>query len=77
MTKEQLQETHKLIGRAKYFYYEKSESIMTDQEFDKLEKEYDKYCEVYNAPKERRWSDVVGFSWNIPLTLFPFSAKKD
>ena len=71
MTKEQLQETHKLIGRAKYFYYEKSESIMTDQDFDKLEKEYDKYCEVYNAPNERRWSDVVGFSWDVPLTLFP------
>ena len=44
---------------------------MTDQDFDKLEKEYDKYCEVYNAPNERRWSDVVGFSWDVPLTLFP------
>jgi len=44
---------------------------MTDQEFDELEKKYNKYCEVYNALNERRWSDVVGFSWDVPLILFP------
>lgn len=81
MTKEKLQELHKLIGKAKYFYYEydnneKDVQIMSDYEFDMLEKKYDKYCEILNAPKERRWSDVVGFSWDVPLTLFPFLAKK-
>lgn len=70
MTKEELQEAHKLIGRAKYHYYEKHTSIMSDYEFDKLERKYNKYCEIHNAPKERRWSEIVGFSWDVPLVLF-------
>ena len=70
MSKEELQDLHKKLSKAKYFYYEKSESIMTDYEFDKLEKDYDKYCEIYNAPIERRLSSFVGFSHNIPRQLF-------
>ena len=76
MTKDELQELHKLLLRAKYQYYEKSISIMTDYEFDMLEKEYDKCCEIYNAPIKRRLSNFVGFSYDIPLTLFKFFRKK-
>ena len=72
MSKQELQELHKKLTKARYDYYEKSESNMTDFEYDMMEKEYNKYCEIYNAPKERMVSSFVGFSWDIPLTLFPF-----
>ena len=42
MIKEELQELHKLIGKAKWQYYENHNSIMTDYEFDILEKKYNK-----------------------------------
>jgi len=71
MTKEELQEVHKQLSKAKYFYYEKSESIMTDYEYDMLEKQYIKFCDVYKVPSERRVTEFVGFSLYIPRQLFP------
>ncbi len=41
-----LQELHAKLRKAKYFYYEKHESIMSDYEFDMMESEYKKLAEV-------------------------------
>ena len=71
MTKEELQEIHKQLSKAKYFYYEKSESIMTDYEYDMLEKQYTKFCDAYGIPSERRVTEFVGFSFYMPKQLFP------
>lgn len=71
ISKEELQEIHKQLSKAKYFYYEKSESIMTDYEYDMLEKSYDKGCNFYDVPNERRVTEFVGFSLYIPKQLFP------
>jgi len=48
-----------------------SESIMSDYEYDMLEKKYNKGCDVYDVPSERRVTDYVGFSLYIPRQLFP------
>ena len=71
MTKDEIQELHKKLSKARYFYYEKSELIMTDYEYDILEKDYDLQCEIYKVPIERRLSNFVGFSIAIPRQLFP------
>ncbi len=66
---ERLQELHALLRRAKYFYYEKSESIMSDYEFDMLEKEYNKLCNKFSIEEEKRVTNFVGFGIMIPMTL--------
>ena len=66
---ERLQELHKLLRRAKYFYYEQNESIMSDYEFDTLEKEYDILCNEFNISEKIRVSNFVGFSIMIPMSV--------
>ena len=66
---ERLQELHSTLRRAKYFYYEKSESTMSDYEFDMLEKEYNKLCDKFSIEEEKRVTNFVGFSVMIPMRL--------
>lgn len=68
---ERLQELHTLLRRAKYFYYEKSESIMSDYEFDMLEKEYARLCNEFSIEEEKRVTNFVGFNIAIPMTPIP------
>lgn len=64
-----LSEMHSLLRRYRYFYYEKNVSLVTDYEYDIMEKEYDKMCTLHNVPKSSRISSFVGFSINIPMQL--------
>ena len=43
---------------------------MSDFDYDVLEKKYDKICDAYDAPRERRVTNFVGFSRVIPRQLF-------
>ena len=43
-----LQELHAKLRKAKYFYYEKHESIMSDYEFDMMESEYKKFWKTFS-----------------------------
>lgn len=58
---DRLQEMHAQLARAKYFYYEKHESIMSDYEFDMMEKEYSDLADVLGIDKKHRITEVVGF----------------
>lgn len=69
MSIEELNELHKLLRRAKYFYYIEHESLISDSEYDKLEKEYRKQCEIHNIPEEINIYNHIGFSHDIPLSL--------
>ena len=42
MTKDELQELHKKLSKARYFYYEKSESIINQKEKEKEKKRKNK-----------------------------------
>ena len=57
-----LQELHSLLLKAKYFYYEKHESIMSDFEFDMLEKEYTKLVEEFCIDDNHSLVNTVGFT---------------
>lgn len=76
VTKEELQEIHKNLRKYRYFYYECSNIIsvdkntISDYEYDMLEKKYDKICNAYDAPRERRVTNFIGFSNGIPKQLF-------
>lgn len=67
---------HQQLRKAKYFYYECEDinkmSIMTDYEFDILEKEYDKLCEDFKVPEKYRLSSYVGFDIAMPMSLYNF-----
>lgn len=67
-------ELHKLIRKAKYFYYvgveEGHQPIMSDYEFDMVEKEYEELCFRLGVPQEKMASEFVGFSIGIPMRLF-------
>lgn len=61
---------HRLLRKAKYFYYERSETIISDYDFDIKEKRYDELCDKLNVPKEDRVSEQVGWSDTIRRNLF-------
>ena len=69
LSMKRVQEIHKLLRKAKYFYYEKHECIMPDYEFDMLEVEYNKLCDENNIAQEQRVTNFVGFSIMIPMRL--------
>ena len=69
MKLEKLQEMHAKLRKAKYFYYERHQSIISDYDFDILEKEYNTLAEEIGVDKELQVSEFVGFSLNIPMNL--------
>lgn len=79
---EELNRIHQLLRRAKYFYYEyvneatgESVSIMSDYEFDIMEKEYDVLCDRFGIKQEYRVTNFVGWDFRIPMSLFSFYPK--
>jgi NAD-dependent DNA ligase len=70
---DRLQEMHAQLRRAKFFYYEKHESIMIDCEFDMLEKKYTKLAEdVGILDKHNMATEFVGFDAISPMNLNNF-----
>jgi NAD-dependent DNA ligase len=67
-----LKELHSQLRRAKYFYFELSHSIITDYEYDTLEKEYEMLCEKFKIIKKHRISEIVGWSVMIPMDILNF-----
>ncbi len=68
-----LQELHAKLRKAKYFYYEKHESIMSDYEFDMMESEYKKLAEVVGInDKHNMATQFVGFDAFSPMNLNNF-----
>lgn len=73
--KKELNCLHRLLRKAKYFYYERDNEkedimIMSDYEFDMKEKRYDELCNQFNIPMEMRVSEQVGWSPTILMNLF-------
>lgn len=60
---------HKQLRKARYFYYEKSKSIMTDYEYDIIEKRYDELCYKYKICEGSKITNFVGFNIAIPMAL--------
>lgn len=71
MTLEQLKEAHIKLRSYRYWYYEKSKSLITDYEYDMLEKEYEQGCDKLNIPTEDRVTNFVGFDIRIPMNISP------
>lgn len=40
---------------------------MTDYEFDMLQKEYDKLCDIYKIPLQNRITNFIGFDVLMPM----------
>ena len=72
-----LQELHAKLRKAKYFYYEKHESIMSDYEFDMMESEYKKLAEVVGInDKHNMATQFVGFDAFSPMNLNNFYSSR-
>ena len=52
------------ILRYKYWYYVESKPIISDYEYDQIEKEYERLCKAEGVPPTA--SDMVDFDWNRP-----------
>ena len=52
MNIKELNELHKLLRKAKYDYYVEHISVISDFEYDMLEKKYREACEIHNIPEE-------------------------
>jgi hypothetical protein len=67
-------EMHALLRRARYFYYVGVENghdtIMSDYDYDMLEKEYDTLCARLGVPEKKMISNFVGFDYKMPMQLF-------
>ncbi len=70
ISKMDLQNIHKTLSKARYMYYEQHTSIMSDYEYDMLEKKYDKFCDVYEVPMNKRVTNFVGFDIGILRIIF-------
>ncbi len=68
--KHNLNKIHKLLRKARYHYYEMHESIMSDYDYDMLEKEYDEICDKMSIEHHKRVTNFVGFNIKIPMALF-------
>ncbi len=69
-SKEELNEMHRLLRKARYFYYELSQTIMSDYDYDILEKEYDRQADLHKVSHIIRISNFVGFNIKMPMNLF-------
>lgn len=70
ISKEELNEMHKLLRKARYFYYEQHKSIMSDYDYDMLEKNYDIHAQIHGVDHSMKISNFVGFDIRIPMNLF-------
>ena len=52
------------ILKYKYHYYVNSAPIISDYEYDMIEKEYEALCKEFNVPPTA--TDMVDFNWNRP-----------
>lgn len=66
---------HKELRKYRYFYYELHQSLITDYDYDILEKKYDSLCDNLKIPHQFRVSNFVGFSINIPMNPYNFINK--
>lgn len=64
-----LNKLHRLLRKYRYFYHEKNISLLSDYEYDIMEKEYDTMCLSYNILNQNRVSNFVGFSIRIPMNI--------
>lgn len=64
-----IQELHSNIRKLRYYYYEMHVSLVTDYEFDLMEKEYTRLCNIINIPNEIRITNFIGFDIGIPMNL--------
>jgi len=74
-TIEELDVIHKNLRKYRYFYYECKDillvdiSIISDYEYDILEKKYEKLCDELQVVKEKRITNFIGFDIGIPMSL--------
>jgi hypothetical protein len=70
--KVRLQTMHSLLRKARYFYYEGDglSEVMTDYEYDMMEKEYDILAKKLKTEENRRITNFVGFDIGIPMNIF-------
>lgn len=71
MSIEELDIIHKDLRRYRWFYYEAEEpqSLISDYEYDMLEKLYEKECDKLGIVTEKRITNYIGFDIAIPMSL--------
>lgn len=78
-----LQTMHANLRKYRYFYYECNDiikvdgNIISDYEYDILEKRYDVLCNELGIIKELRMSERVGWDVMIPMDLNNFYEYDD
>ena len=70
MTRPELNKIHRDLRKHRFLYYERDESVISDYDYDMLEKKYIEWCERLGVKPEMRINSFVGFSYKIPMNLF-------
>lgn len=72
---ENVNKIHKLLRKYRYFYYEMSETLVSDYEYDKLERAYSVMCDRLGITSKDKITNFVGFSFRIPFILVKDTKK--
>ena len=65
----ELNNLHRKLRKYRYFYYEKHDNLISDYKYDMLENHYDKLADYYNLDVNKRITNFVGFSIEIPMNI--------
>ncbi len=77
MTLTEVDVIHKQLRKCRYFYYELHESLMSDYDYDMLEKQYTEVCDRLGLNPIYRVDGYVGSSDRIPRSLLSFYKEQD
>lgn len=69
---EDCQIIHADLRKYRYWYYNLHNSLISDYEYDMLEKKYDRLCDYIGINLELRVSEKVGWDDLIPMNLHNF-----
>lgn len=61
---------HRRLRKYRFFYYERDESLVSDYEYDMLEKKYAEECDRFGIHKRYRVDNFVGFNIRIPMNIY-------
>ncbi len=68
--KENFLKMHYNLRKYRYHYYELHENLVSDYDYDMLEKDYDNLADALEIPRELRVSNFVGFDIRIPINPY-------
>jgi len=65
-----LNRLHNRLRKYRYFYYELNSPLISDAQYDSIQRGYGRICDKLKIPKEVRVTNFTGFDLEIPTNIF-------